>query len=74
MREKKNEEEEENEEITSSKALEMADKLKMYCLRKAIPDVHCQVSEIEDKTMNFTMKNPKQPSVSYFYKLLSPSQ
>ena len=34
------EREEENEEITSSKSLEMTDKLKMYYPRKAIPDAH----------------------------------
>ena len=33
----------EEEEITLSKALKMADKLKIYCLRKEIPNVHSQV-------------------------------
>ena len=40
--------EEEKEEITLSKALEMADKLKMYCLRKGIPDGHPQVPIIRN--------------------------
>ena len=34
------EREEAKKEITLSKALEMADKIKMYCLRKGIPDSH----------------------------------
>ena len=39
---KENEEEKEEteEEITLSKALEMVDKLKTYCLRKGIADAH----------------------------------
>ena len=40
------EREEEKEEITLSKALEMADKLKLYCLRKGFPDAHLQVPSI----------------------------
>ena len=57
------------EEITLSKALEMADKLKMYCRRKGIltPMPKSQVSEIADKVMNFTTKKLKRSSVvSYF--------
>ena len=53
---KDNEEEKEetDEEITLAKALEMVDKMKTYCLRKGIADAHSQVSEIEDKVMNFS--------------------
>ena len=40
---------EKEEEKTLAKALEMADKMKNYCLRKGIADAHSQVSEIEDK-------------------------
>ena len=63
------------EEITLREALlEMADKLRMYCLRKGIPDVHSQISEIADQMMNFTTKNLKQsPIVSCFSKPVSPS-
>ena len=52
--------EEAKEEITLNKALEMANKLKMHCLRKGIPDVHSQsqVSDIADKIMIFTTKKP----------------
>ena len=42
-------EEGENEEITWSKALEMADKLKVYCPRKGIPEVHPEVPSIWNK-------------------------
>ena len=58
--------EEEKEEINLSKALEMADKLKTYCLRKIIHGDHppkCQVSEITDKAMNFTTKKLQQTSM-----------
>ena len=53
---KENEEEkkETEEEITFTKALEIADKLKIYHLRNGIADAHSQVSEIEDKIMNFS--------------------
>ena len=74
---KENEEEKEEteEEINLTKALEMADKLKTYCLRKVIADVHSQVSEIEDKIMNFSSQNLKQSSIiSYFNKPVSSSQ
>ena len=58
-----------------AKVLEMADKLKTYCLRKGIADAHSQVSEIEDKIMNFSTQNLKQSSIiSYFNKPLSSSQ
>ena len=40
--------EEEKEEITLSKALEMADKLIMYCPQKEIPDAHLQVPSIRN--------------------------
>ena len=40
--------EEEKEEIHLSKALEMADKLKMYCLRKRIHNAHPQVPSIRN--------------------------
>ena len=51
----------EEEEITLSKAFrEMADKLKKCCI--SIPDVHSQVSEIEDK-INFTTPKLKQSSI-----------
>ena len=67
--------EEETEEITLGKTLEMADNLKMYCLRKGIPDVPTRASEIVDKIMNFTTTNLKQFSlVSQFNKPVSPSQ
>ena len=74
---KENEEEKEEteEEITLAKALEMVDKLKTYCLRKGIADTHSQVSEIEDKIMNFSTPNLKQSSIiSYFNKPVSSSQ
>ena len=32
--------EEKKEELTLSKTVDMADKLKMYCLRKGFPDAH----------------------------------
>ena len=35
-------------EITLNKALEMADKIKMYCLRKGILDSHSKVPSISD--------------------------
>ena len=62
--------EEQKEEITLSKALEMADKLKMYCLRKGIPDAHpkSQVSDIADKIMNFSTKNLQQSSILKDYR------
>ena len=69
--------EEEKEEIPLNKALEMADKLKMYCLRKGIliPMSKSQVSEVADKVMHFTTKKVKQSSiVSYFNKPVCPSQ
>ena len=53
-KENQEEKEETEEEITLAKALEMVDKLKNYCLRKGIADAHSQVSEIEDKIMNFS--------------------
>ena len=74
---KENEEEKEEteEEITLAKALEMVDKLKTYCLRKRIADAHSQVSEIEDKIMNFSTQNLNQSSIiSYFNKPVSSSQ
>ena len=76
MRKKKEETEEETEEeITLAKALEMVDKLKTYCSRKGIADAHSQVSEIEDKIMNFSTQNLKQSSIiSYFNKPVSSSQ
>ena len=46
-----------NEGGEEEKLLEMTDKLKMYCLRKGIPEVHSQISAIVDKIMNFTTKN-----------------
>ena len=53
--------------------MEIADKLKMYCLWKRIPDT--QVLEIVDKTINGIAKNLKQSSiVSYFNKPVYPSQ
>ena len=57
--------EEEKEEINLSKALEKADKLKTYCLRKIIHGTtpKCQVSEITDKAMNFTTKKIQQTSM-----------
>ena len=74
-KENKEEKEETEEEITSAKALEMVDKLKSYCLRKGIADAHSQVSEIEDKIMNFSTQNLKQSSIiSYFNKPVSSSQ
>ena len=48
------EKEETEEEMILAKALEMIDKLKIYCLRKGIADAHSQGSEIEDKIMNFS--------------------
>ena len=74
---KENEEEKEEteEEITVAKALKMVDKLKTYCLRKGIADTHSQVSEIEEKIMNFSTPNLKQSSIiSYFNKPVSSSQ
>ena len=74
---KENEEEKEEteDEITLAKALEMVDKLKTYCLRKGIADPHSQVSEIEDKIMNFSIQNLKKSSIiSYFNKPVSSSQ
>ena len=66
---------EKEEEKTLAKALKMADKLKTYYLRKGIADAHSQVSEIEDKIMNFSTQNLKQSSViSYFNKPASSSQ
>ena len=71
---KENEEEKEKEQ-TLAKALEMFDKLKTSCLRKGIVDAHSQVSEIEDKIMNFSTQNLKQSSIIlYFYKTVSSSQ
>ena len=58
-KENEGEKEEAEEEITLAKALEMADKLKAYCFRKRIADTHSQVSEIEDKIMNFSTQNLK---------------
>ena len=65
--EKEETEEETEEEIILAKALEMVDKMKTYCLRKGIADAHSQVSEIEDKIMNFSTQNLKRSSIiSYF--------
>ena len=55
-KENKEEKEETEEEIILAKALEMIDKLKLYCLRKGIADAHFQVSKIEAKIMNFSTK------------------
>ena len=66
--------EEEKEEVTLSKALEMADKLKMYCPRQGIPDAHPQVPSIRNSRQNNEFYHQKHPAVSYFNKLLSPSQ
>ena len=72
--EKEETEEETDEEITLAKALEMVDKMKTYCLRKGIADAHSQVSEIEDKIINFSTQNLKQSSIiSYFNKPVSSS-
>ena len=66
---KEEEKEETKEEITFAKALEIVDKLKIFCLRNGIADAHSQVSEIEDKIMNFSTQNLKQSSIiSYFNK------
>ena len=68
---KENEEENEEteEEITFAKALEIVDKLKIFRLRNGIADAHSQVSEIENKIMNFSTQNLKQSSIiSYFNK------
>ena len=43
-KENKEEKEETGEEIILAKALEMIDKLKLYCLRKGIADAHSQGS------------------------------
>ena len=45
------------EEITFTKALEIVDKLKIFRLRNGIADAHSQVSEIEDRIMNFSTKS-----------------
>ena len=67
--------EETEEEITLVKALEMVDKMKTYRLREGIADVHSQVSDIEDKIMNFSTQNLKKSSIIlYFNKLVSSSQ
>ena len=74
---KENEEEKEEteEEMTLAKELEMVDKLKTYCFKKGVADDHSQVSEIEDKIMNFSTPNLKQSSIiSYFSKPVSSSQ
>ena len=43
--------------------------------KKLIAYAHSQVSEIEDKIMNFSTQNLKQSSIiSYFYKPVSSSQ
>ena len=71
--EKEETEEETGEEMALTKALEMVDKLKIYCLRKGIVDANSQVSEIEDKIMNFSTQNLKQSSIiSYFNNLYLP--
>ena len=49
--------EEEKEEITLSKTLETADKLKMYCLRKGFPDAHPQAPSIRNSITNCTTKH-----------------
>ena len=51
-----------------SKALEIADKLKMYRPRNGIPGIHSQVSDIADKLMKFTTKNLKQSAVISIFK------
>ena len=71
------EREEAKKEITlSKKKMEMADKIKMYCLRKGIPDSHPKVPSIRHSRLNnnFTTKNLQQSSIlSYFNKPVSPS-
>ena len=57
-----------------AKALEMADKMKPYRLRKGIADPHSQVSEIEDKIMKFSTQNLKQTPIIYLNKPVSSSQ
>ena len=48
--------------------------MKTYRLREGIADAHSQVSEIEDKIMNFSTQNLKKSSIiSYFNKPVSPS-
>ena len=56
--------EEEKEEITLSKALEMADKLKLYCPSKGIPDDHPQVTSIRSSGQNNEFYHQKHPVVS----------
>ena len=47
------------EEITLSKILEMADKLKMYCLREGFPDAHPQVPSIRKKHNELYHQKPQ---------------
>ena len=71
---KENEEEKEEtqEEITWAKALEMVNKMKTFYLRKGTVDAHSQMSEVEDKIMNFSTPNLKQSSIiSYVNKPVS---
>ena len=57
------EREEAKKEITLSKALEMADKIKMYCLRKGIPDSHPKVPSIRHSRLNNIFYHQKPPTV-----------
>ena len=61
--------EEAKKEITLSKALEMADKIKMFCLRNGIPDSHPKVPRIRHSRLNnkfYHQKPPQSSIVSYF--------
>ena len=49
MKKKQRKKRHEQEELTLSKALVIADKHTMLCIRMGIPHVHSQASEIMDK-------------------------
>ena len=62
-------EKKQKKEITLSKALEMADKIKMFCLRNGIPHSHPKVPRIRHSRLNnkfYHQKPPQSSIVSYF--------
>ena len=56
-------EREAKKEISLSRALEMADKIKMYCLRKGIPDSHPKVPNMRHSRLNNKFYHQKPPTV-----------
>ena len=67
----------EERDVTLKKAMNMREKLDIYCLRKGMIDFHSQFSQllaIEDDIMNFNTKTLMIRQSSYFNKPVNHSQ